>query len=64
MFLTTGTMIQELGISRNKLLYYEERGYIPKPERSTDNKRIYSLKDIPILKAKILEAGFSLAEAN
>lgn len=62
--LTTGTIIQKLGISRSKLLYYEERGYIPRAERSTDNRRIYSADDIPILRDAILKAGFDLTGAN
>ena len=55
--LQIGAVVEQLGVSRRALLYWEELGLIPEPERTSNNMRIYTPKDIPILKKKLEIAG-------
>lgn len=40
---------EKTGLTRKTIEYYEEKGFIP-PEREENNYRIYSEKDMNILK--------------
>ena len=62
--LTAGKLAREAGVNVETLRYYERRGLLPKPPRTTSNYRLYptdAARRVRFIK-RAQELGFSLKE--
>ena len=62
--LTIGTVAQQAGVNIETLRYYERKGIVPKPPRTSSNYRVYpeeTVRRVRIVK-RAQELGFSLNE--
>jgi Hg(II)-responsive transcriptional regulator len=62
--LTIGTVAQQAGVNIETLRYYERKGIIPKPLRTSSNYRLYSKETVRRVRfvKRAQELGFSLRE--
>ena len=61
-----GQLGKRTGVSAKTIRYYEDTGLIPKPRRQSNGYRVYSEKDVEILKFihRSRELGFSMEEVT
>ena len=62
--LTIGSVAQQAGVNIETLRYYERKGVVPKPPRTSSNYRLYSedtVRRVRFVK-RAQELGFSLRE--
>ncbi|NVO54329.1 MerR family transcriptional regulator [Rhodobacteraceae bacterium B1Z28] len=61
-----GEASRQSGVGIETIRYYEREGIVPKPERASNNRRMYSPQDIGRLRflKKCRELGFPLADAR
>ncbi len=60
----TAQLIQASGLSKDTIRYYEQRGLIPEPQRSSNNYKLYPKSTLELLKfiATAKQLGFTLNE--
>ncbi len=61
-----GEASRQSGVGIETIRYYERKGIVPKPERASNNRRMYSAYDVGRLRflRKCRDLGFSLADAK
>ncbi|WP_170430419.1 MerR family transcriptional regulator [Ruegeria arenilitoris] len=61
-----GEASRQSGVGIETIRYYEREGIVPKPERASNNRRMYSAHDVGRLRflRKCRDLGFSLADAK
>lgn len=61
-----GEASRQSGVGIETIRYYEREGIVPKPERASNNRRMYSTQDIGRLRflKKCRDLGFPLADAR
>lgn len=61
-----GKASRQSGVGIEAIRYYEREGIVPKPERASNNRRMYSTQDIGRLRflKKCRDLGFSLSDAK
>ncbi len=61
-----GEASRQSGVGIDTIRYYEREGIVPKPERASNNRRMYSAHDVGRLRflRKCRDMGFSLAVAK
>ena len=61
---TIGTVAQQAGVNIETLRYYERKGIVPKPPRTSSNYRLYSEETVRRVRfvKRAQELGFSLRE--
>ncbi|WP_298855673.1 MerR family transcriptional regulator [uncultured Ruegeria sp.] len=61
-----GEASRQSGIGIETIRYYEREGIVPKPERASNNRRMYATQDIGRLRflKKCRDLGFPLADAR
>lgn len=61
-----GEASRKSGVGIEAIRYYEREGIVPKPERASNNRRMYSTQDIGRLRflKKCRDLGFPLADAK
>lgn len=61
-----GEASRQSGVGIETIRYYEREGIVPKPERASNNRRIYSTEEIGRLRflKKCRDLGFSLSDAK
>ena len=62
--LTIGSVAQQAGVNIETLRYYERKGIVPKPPRTSSNYRLYSEETVRRVRfvKRAQELGFSLRE--
>ena len=60
----TAQLIQASGLSKDTIRYYEQRGLIPEPQRSSNNYKLYPKSTLELLDfiATAKQLGFTLRE--
>jgi len=63
-FMRTGEVAAEVGVNIQTLRYYERRGILPKPKRTSAGYRVYSSDAVSLLRfiKRAQELGFTLHE--
>ncbi len=61
-----GEASRQSGVGIETIRYYEREGIVPKPERASNNRRMYFTQDIGRLRflKKCRDLGFSLTDAK
>ena len=61
-----GEASRQSGVGIETIRYYEREGVVPKPERASNNRRLYSQRDVGRLRflRKCRDLGFPLADAK
>jgi MerR family mercuric resistance operon transcriptional regulator len=61
-----GEASRQSGVGIETIRYYEREGIVPKPERASNNRRLYSKRDVGRLRflRKCRDLGFPLADAK
>nr|WP_321254301.1 MerR family transcriptional regulator [uncultured Ruegeria sp.] len=61
-----GEASRQSGVGIETIRYYEREGIVPKPERASNNRRMYSANDIGRLRflKKCRDLGFPLTDAK
>ncbi|MCG7522348.1 MerR family transcriptional regulator [Ruegeria sp. Ofav3-42] len=61
-----GEASRQSGVGIETIRYYEREGIVPKPERASNNRRLYSQRDVGRLRflRKCRDLGFPLADAK
>ncbi|UWR05173.1 MerR family transcriptional regulator (plasmid) [Ruegeria conchae] len=61
-----GEASRQSGVGIETIRYYEREGIVPKPERASNNRRMYSAHDVGRLcfLRKCRDLGFALADAK
>ncbi|WP_170565932.1 MerR family transcriptional regulator [Ruegeria atlantica] len=61
-----GEASRQSGVGIETIRYYEREGIVPKPERASNNRRMYFTRDIGRLRflKKCRDLGFSLTDAK
>lgn len=64
--LTVTRLAREAGVNRETIRYYERRGLLPRPPRSSGGYRIFPLGSVPRVRfvKRVQELGFTLADAR
>lgn len=64
--LTIGQLAREAGVSAHTLRFYERRGLLPRPNRTTKNYRLYTRETLAIISfiKRAQELEFSLSEVK
>lgn len=63
---TIGDLVKELKINKETIRYYEKIGLLSEPKKNTNGYRMYSKKDIEMIKFILIikNLGFSLSEIS
>ncbi len=61
-----GEASRQSGVGIETIRYYEREGIVPKPERASNNRRLYSQRDVGRLRflKKCRDLGFPLTDAK
>ena len=62
--LTIGTVAQQAGVNIETLRYYERKGIIPKPLRTSSNYRLYSKGLFRVLSGRRSQIEFPTVEVD